>query len=159
MLWSWILAICAILIMPCLLWQIERSKPLTILAGKTVLLTGGAGGLGKALATEFSKRGCKVISCDLLNQEQVSGIIYLTCDVSNHDQIRNMVSQISKEHGPIDVLINNAGIVNGGSILDLSPEQIQKSFEVNILSHFWLIKFCQVWLLETVATLLQLAQF
>ena len=41
------------------------------------------------------------------------------------------------EHGDIDMLINNAGIVSGKSFLDISDDMVQKTMEVNVLAHFW----------------------
>ena len=44
---------------------------------------------------------------------------------------------MKKEVGDVDILVNNAGIVSGKSLLELTDEQIEKTFEVNVMAHFW----------------------
>lgn len=66
--------------------------------------------------------------------------IFVPCDVSHQETIKKALGFVMLEHGPIDILINNAGIVNGKSFTELTSEEIQRSFDVNILSHCWMIK-------------------
>lgn len=48
-----------------------------------------------------------------------------------------MFLKVKKEVGDVDILVNNAGIVSGKSLLELTDEQIEKTFEVNVMAHFW----------------------
>ena len=61
-------------------------------------------------------------------------------DVSSYDQIKALVTKIKSEVGDITILVNNAGIVNAKSILELTDTQIRRIFDINILAHFWLCK-------------------
>jgi all-trans-retinol dehydrogenase (NAD+) len=62
------------------------------------------------------------------------------CDVTKREVVMDVASKTLHEVGPVDVLINNAGIVSGSNIDELEPEKIQRTFAVNVISHFWTIK-------------------
>jgi len=62
------------------------------------------------------------------------------CDVTNRNEILEVFKQIKSDIGKIDILINNAGIISGNHLLELSPEQIEATVKVNLLAHFWMIK-------------------
>lgn len=59
------------------------------------------------------------------------------CDCSSEEQVKTLAAQVEEEIGPVDVLVNNAGILNGNSITMLSQNQIRKTFDVNVLAQFW----------------------
>ena len=59
------------------------------------------------------------------------------CDCRNEDEVAKMAKKVTKEIGPVDILINNAGILNGKSLLMLSTDEIRRTFDVNVLAHFW----------------------
>lgn len=119
---------------------------------KTILITGGGSGIGKLMALKASKRGAKtIIIWDIkkshlqqLQKEwkeepnvQKTQLITEFCDVSNKDQIYQLAKKILKEHKNVDILINNAGIVSGKSLLEISDEDIIKTFQINTLAYFW----------------------
>lgn len=62
------------------------------------------------------------------------------CDVSIRENVRNCSQSILNDGGPIDLLINNAGIVFSDSFLSLKEEEIERTIQVNLLAHFWLLK-------------------
>merc|ERR1711970_96684 len=64
-----------------------------------------------------------------------------TVDVSNREIIYEMADRIKKEVGDITILVNNAGIVSGTYLLDTPDHKITKTFDVNVMSHFWTIKY------------------
>lgn len=110
-----------------------------------VLITGGSQGLGKELAAKFNTSGAKVIVFDLNipdpgTDNNLSGIIYVKCDVSDRAQVVNKVSEIEQNVGNVTLLINNAGITMGKSLVDLSFDDIEKTLEINLLSSFYTIK-------------------
>lgn len=60
-----------------------------------------------------------------------------TCDLTDREAIYRVANDVKKTVGDVDVLINNAGIVFGKTLLDLPDDQIDTTFQVNILAHYW----------------------
>lgn len=110
------------------------------LQGKTVLITGGASGIGKIMARLMLERKAKVIIWDI-NQTNIdttvaqftkTGAIFgYQVDVSNNEQIEETAAKVTKEIGVVDVLINNAGIVVGKYFHEHSAADITNTMEVN----------------------------
>lgn len=87
------------------------------LEGKTVIVTGGASGIGKAVAQEFLNNGSNVVVCDMnpsvpeLYINKNSGkMLYANVDVTNYDSVKEMIAKTKESFGKIDILVNNAGI-------------------------------------------------
>ena len=121
---------------------------MTTLANKNVLITGSASGIGRLMAQKMAARGARVILWDInlagleSLSEQIEGwgyraAAYQQCDMSDRDEIRETAQRVLAEHGPVDVLINNAGIVSGKPLMDLTEDEIQRTFDVNTLSLYW----------------------
>lgn len=113
---------------------------------KTVLITGGAAGIGKATAQAFLDEGAEVIIWDL-NEEQGNELVTnwradgKTCafqkvDVTNFDAVAEAVASILDDSGKIDVLINNAGITMDKTLLKMDPSAWQKVIDVNLTGVF-----------------------
>lgn len=68
------------------------------------------------------------------------GIHFYQCDVTKPDQIASAAAEIRNSHGDPTVLINNAGIGTGHTILDGSEERTRLTFEVNTMAHFWTVR-------------------
>ena len=110
------------------------------LKGKTVLITGGASGIGKIMVRLLLERNAKVIIWDI-NQSKIDetvseysnkgDIIGFNVDVSNIKQIQETAKKIKQEIGVVDVLINNAGIVVGKYFNEHSTSDITKTMEIN----------------------------
>jgi len=116
---------------------------MTKIASKLVLITGGASGIGKLMGREVLKRGGKLVIWDLnklnlqqtLNEFQEFGNVHgYTIDVTNTVWVKEMAKQVEDEIGPVDVLINNAGIVYGGYFHENSSEKIDKTMKVNAIA-------------------------
>jgi all-trans-retinol dehydrogenase (NAD+) len=113
--------------------------------GEVVLITGGAGGIGRSQADAFAKLGAKLILWDVNQallekaQEELGAITDVRTAVVNVAS-REAVAAAAAEAGPVDVLVNNAGIVNGKLLLDLSDAQIERIVAINEVSHFWTIR-------------------
>ncbi len=118
------------------------------LTGKVALITGGAQGLGEAMAEAFVAHRATVVIVDV-NAEAVDAtarriasegdnrvIRALSCDVRDIDQVRQTVAAMKSEHGRIDVLVNNAGIHRRGSPRDFDRQDIDDIFAVNLLGCF-----------------------
>jgi NAD(P)-dependent dehydrogenase (short-subunit alcohol dehydrogenase family) len=116
------------------------------LAGKTALITGGAGGIGRATALLFASEGAAVGMVDL-NQEQGQEVvreisiaggraIFVPADVTRPADCRRVVERIVHEFGGIHVLFNNAGIIRRASIVEISEEDWDAVMAVNVKSVF-----------------------
>merc|ERR1712200_262062 len=79
-------------------------------------------------------------TADMIRKEGGKAFTH-TVDVSNRDIIYEMSERVRKEVGDITILVNNAGIVSGTYLLDTPDQKITKTFDVNVMSHFWTIKF------------------
>jgi len=99
--------------------------------GKTVLVTGGRQGLGRAMALAFAEAGADIAICDIIDDgrlDSVAGeirtsgrhVLTTVTDIRNRTQVEGTVKKIMDEFGHIDILINNAGVTGGGMLLDLS---------------------------------------
>ena len=113
------------------------------LDGKRVLITGGAQGIGLEMAMKFAGRGAEIVIADL-NEAKLSeataqietlGVTAwgFPVDVTNPASIASLRARVAVEAGPIDVLINNAGVVFGGPFTQTPLDQHFKTFEVNVL--------------------------
>lgn len=109
--------------------------------GRLVLVTGAAGGLGRALCLRFGDAGARIAALDrdAAALAQLSellagrGIAHVTatCDVAEERQTAGAIEAARKEFGPIDVLINNAGISQRSLLIRTEPAVIRKVMEVN----------------------------
>jgi all-trans-retinol dehydrogenase (NAD+) len=120
---------------------------MTSFEGKNVLITGCASGIGRLMAHKIAARGGHVIMWDINLvgleevQEQLERWGYRSstyyCDLSQAEAIQEVASKVLIEHNTVDVVINNAGVVSGKALLDLSDETIRRTFDINTLSLFW----------------------
>lgn len=113
---------------------------------KTILITGGSDGLGKALAQELAKDNKVVIIAT--NEERLKEAAkelnceHFVCDISDHKQVEETINKIIAKFGTIDILINNAGILVQGELEFNSCEEIQRLVEVNLLGTMFITKAC-----------------
>lgn len=111
--------------------------------GKTALITGAGRGIGRAIAIALAKEGINLglIGLNMSNLEKVAAelaqfdvkISAATADVTDLESVTHAVEHIKSDLGPIDILINNAGIAKFGGFLDLSPEEWEKIIQVNLM--------------------------
>lgn len=86
------------------------------LANKTIIVTGGASGIGKAVAEAFLAQGSKVTVADMNPKEPVldgitkDNFLYVVTDVTKGDSVKNMIAKTVEKFGSVDVMVNNAGI-------------------------------------------------
>jgi 3alpha(or 20beta)-hydroxysteroid dehydrogenase len=107
-------------------------------AGKVVLISGGARGQGAAEAEVFVREGATVIIGDVLHEEgeitakQLGDMCtYVPLDVTSEEQWSSVVDGIVTDHGHLDVLVNNAGVFWRGGILDTTRESFEKLNAIN----------------------------
>jgi all-trans-retinol dehydrogenase (NAD+) len=118
------------------------------IAGRHALVTGGASGLGRLMAKKLAAAGARVTIWDI-NQANLDKVVAelaaipgsqphgVVCDVSQREQVYRSAAETTAAGGPVDILINNAGIVSGKDFLDLSDQQIEATFDINVLALFW----------------------
>ncbi|MBL6655767.1 MAG: SDR family oxidoreductase [Flavobacteriaceae bacterium] len=106
---------------------------------KTVVITGGASGIGEALVRTFAQAGARVYLIDT-NSNQAEQVVesigsekvkFLHCDISKHEDFHKLATKIEGEH-PVDILINNAGIAHVGSLEKTDVDDLNRLYEVNI---------------------------
>jgi NAD(P)-dependent dehydrogenase (short-subunit alcohol dehydrogenase family) len=122
-------------------------------SNKIAIIAGGAGGIGKGVALRLGQEGATVALFDFnqslleqtlaeFEQRQIKAKGFLI-DISNEDQVKNGISQIAKEYGRIDILINAAGIVGPTStkITEYSNADFDKVYQVNLKGSFLMTKY------------------
>jgi 3-oxoacyl-[acyl-carrier protein] reductase len=97
---------------------------------KRVLITGAANGIGRATAELFLGIGARVVGLDL--QERAADPHIIRCDLAREDDIISGVAAAAAELGGINVLVNNAGIMQEAAIAEVTAEQIDRMFAVNV---------------------------
>jgi 3-oxoacyl-[acyl-carrier protein] reductase len=113
---------------------------------KVVIITGSGGGIGKETALLFAKEGAKVVVADVNEKggtETVENIkkaggeaFFAKLDVSSRDQIKQVVKETIAKYGKIDVLINNAGIIQDALVVKMTEEQWDKVININLKGPF-----------------------
>lgn len=113
------------------------------LKDKTVLITGGSRGLGLVMAREFAREGARLVLCARDEQELEQArldlekfgaeVMTARCDVTNRHDVMAMVANIYTQLGSIDVLVNNAGVIQVGPLEVMTHED----FELAMQAHFW----------------------
>ena len=102
--------------------------------GNRVLITGVTGGIGLAIADLFIQNGFRVAGCSRHKSETLpEGLSWFSMDVCNDDSVRMCVEQAVQALGGIDILIHCAGMGIGGSVEDVSPEELMHQLDVNTL--------------------------
>lgn len=120
--------------------------------GKRVVVTGGSSGIGKASVEKFLKNGCLVVAA---SRSEVNGgsllaeldayvksgkLFFLSCDVSREADVLKLVDFANEKIGGCDWLINVAGVFKGGMIHELSEEDWDASFDLNVKAVFFTSK-------------------
>ncbi|MGO9908884.1 MAG: SDR family oxidoreductase [Solirubrobacteraceae bacterium] len=110
------------------------------LEGRVCVITGVAGGIGRATADRFESEGARVVGVDLLDHG--IGELALQADITSEDAVRDIYARVKNELGRIDVLFNNAGIspTDDDSVLVTSVEAWDRVQSVNLRSVFFCCK-------------------
>jgi NAD(P)-dependent dehydrogenase (short-subunit alcohol dehydrogenase family) len=132
----------------------------TGLEGRTVIVTGAAGGIGRALVRAFVSRGMNVAAADLAGaplqklRGEIGGdrVVAVPVDISDYGSCRNCVERVVERFGRVDCLVNNAGLGMGlvredhfsrrVQIEDIRPEVWQKIVAVNLTGGFFMAHVC-----------------
>lgn len=112
------------------------------LIGKTVVITGGAQGLGRALALRVKKEGANVVIGDFNIEgaketaSMIDGALAVKMDVTNYDSCKALMDEAYKQFGSIDVLVCNAAIVMSGAIDEFESSAWKKVIDVNLCGFY-----------------------
>jgi 2-keto-3-deoxy-L-fuconate dehydrogenase len=112
------------------------------LSRKLALVTAAGQGIGNAIAAAFVAEGANVVATDL-DEKKLRGLrkaIRRPLDVRSTAAVKALAAEISKLHGPLDILVNCAGFVHHGTVLDCSEDDWDFSFDLNVKSMHRTIK-------------------
>lgn len=120
------------------------------LAGKKALITGGGKGIGRALALALAKEGVDIALMGrteaslaaVAAEAQALGVkaAYALADVGNMQEVDKAVAELTNNIGPIDILLNNAGVAAFGGFLELEPAQWENIIQVNLLGVYYVTR-------------------
>jgi rhamnose utilization protein RhaD (predicted bifunctional aldolase and dehydrogenase)/NAD(P)-dependent dehydrogenase (short-subunit alcohol dehydrogenase family) len=127
-------------------WSLEQAKLRTLseprLSRQVVLITGGAGTIGSAIARAFAQEGAEIAVADLDGEKagETARTIKATgfgaaCDVANADSVRVFFDRVCERFGGVDVVVSNAGAAWPGPISTISDDLLRRSFELNFFAH------------------------
>uniref|UniRef100_A0A182WAF4 Short-chain dehydrogenase/reductase 3 n=1 Tax=Anopheles minimus TaxID=112268 RepID=A0A182WAF4_9DIPT len=116
----------------------------------TALVTGGGNGLGRALCLRLAQEGCHVAVVDIDQagaQRTVEDVRKLgvkaeafLADIANYEAVERLRLDVETKLGPVDVLVNNAGLLAVLSLTEGKATDLERIINVNLLSHFWTIR-------------------
>jgi cyclopentanol dehydrogenase len=115
------------------------------LAGKTALITGGAGGIGEEIARRFREEGATVFVADVKREDGEKaaasmGAVFILHDVTSEESWKAALSTVLERTGRLDILVNNAGINIRKKIEEMDVESFQAMLAVNVMGPFLGIK-------------------
>ncbi|KIW89823.1 uncharacterized protein Z519_09252 [Cladophialophora bantiana CBS 173.52] len=107
-----------------------------------VVVTGGASGIGEKVTANLAARGVKVIILDV-NAPKTPlppNVAFFEVNITSSDAVRDVANEIRTTYGHPTILVNNAGVGDGGTILNGTEASVRRTFDVNTISHFVLVK-------------------
>lgn len=129
---------------------LERKRDMSEIAGKNVVITGGARGMGRLMAIKMARLGGRVVIYDVATQALEALVDEIgaagweahgyVCDVSDRREVYRVAAEIKAKVGPVHIIVNNAGIISGQRFLDIPDERIEAVFGVNVLALYWVTK-------------------
>ena len=108
------------------------------LDGKVAVITGGASGIGAAIASAYAAKGARVVILDLTVPSEPGDVAAFACDVTDQASVVAAVDQVMQLHGRIDVLVNSAGVVHLAPAEELSLSAWNTTLAVNLTGAFLL---------------------
>jgi 3-oxoacyl-[acyl-carrier protein] reductase len=104
------------------------------LTGQVALITGGSGGMGRAIASVFKTAGARVVATDLGEREDIGpGIDYLRYDVTSRTDTDKVIDRVLADHGKVDILVLCAGVIARTPLAQSTDEEWASMLSVNVL--------------------------
>ncbi|XP_071501265.1 short-chain dehydrogenase/reductase family 16C member 6-like [Diadema antillarum] len=134
------------------IYRLFVQPPKVSVEGKVVLITGAGSGLGRELALRFAAAGARLVlwdisdsgnqaTADLIKQAHPDKEVHLyQVDVSDKEGVKSTALRAQNEVGQVYMLINNAGVLVGETILELTEKEIERTIHVNAISQFWMVR-------------------
>ena len=108
------------------------------------IVTGGSSGFGALFATDLSAKGIHVVVLDInelpSNLQNNKKISFYKCNMTDPEAVKTVAQQVQSDIGHPSILINNAGIGTGKTILETTPQFLNKIFGVNLFSHYYAVQ-------------------
>ncbi|MCD7812170.1 MAG: 3-oxoacyl-ACP reductase FabG [Ruminococcus sp.] len=115
---------------------------------KTAVITGASRGIGAACAKRFARDGYQVVINYNHSEQQAQSVLdeikrnggdgmLFHADVTNQDEVKSMMQETQKAYGQLDVLVNNAGIVQDAYLLMLNSENLDRCMDINVKGYFY----------------------
>jgi NAD(P)-dependent dehydrogenase (short-subunit alcohol dehydrogenase family) len=122
-------------------WQLSLQMRERSLAGQVVLITGGSRGLGLLMAREFAGEGCRLVICARDEQQldaaaddlaaRGAEVLALRCDVADAEDVQRMVARATEHYGRVDIVVNNAGIIQSAPVGAMTLEDFEQAMAIN----------------------------
>lgn len=103
---------------------------------KNVLVTGAAGGMGKAICKALSEKGYCVFALDYKTDENTFANEFYSCDVTNSDSVNQVFESVKEKVNRLDAIVHTAGIYDMDSLIEMDEERFKKIFDVNLFGVF-----------------------
>lgn len=107
------------------------------LNGALAVVTGGAGGIGRAVTAALAEDGCRVVAVDVRGGADAAAQGQLVADVGDPDAVAGLFRRIEETYGVPDLLVNNAGVYEARDFLDYDAESYRRVFDGNTASAFF----------------------
>lgn len=141
----WLIVLLVVFTVALVVWdRVRPAKGMTQFAGKVVLITGASSGIGTALAKQFAKLGAKLVLVarrgDVLNNLKTElalpdgDVLIIPADITQIADLEGAIGHVKSHFGKLDVLINNAGIVDTEPLDNITAERIDQIVHTNLIA-------------------------
>ncbi|GAX88567.1 SDR family NAD(P)-dependent oxidoreductase [Effusibacillus lacus] len=128
------------------------------LHGEVAVITGATSGIGEAIARRFSEEGAKVAVVGR-NKERGEAVVsaiksrggtasFFSVDVTSDKDVKNMVDSVIRHFGTLTIIVNNAGLVVPGTVIDMTPDQWENVFRTNVTSTYLVSHYSMPYLVK-----------
>ncbi|KAI9658008.1 MAG: hypothetical protein M1821_002668 [Bathelium mastoideum] len=121
-------------------WQWSDNKKIWNWNKEVAVVTGGSNGIGAGIVKGLASKGVKCVVLDVAdlppNMQNYANIDFINCDLTSPTAVSAAAAEIRSRYGNPSILVNNAGIANPSTILQTSPESLERTFAINVFAHY-----------------------